>query len=97
VAGARMPIVEGAVGMVRLALQRLKDEDAVSAQFAATIGVFAKPIFERFRRIRHTAQCFDPSAAPITRQDAGWAIEKAAAALAGTRALLSATPPERFS
>jgi len=29
VVGARMRIVEGAVGMVQLALQRLKDEDVV--------------------------------------------------------------------
>ena len=72
-------------------------EDAVSAQFAAAIEAFAKPTFERFRRTRHTAQYFDPSAAPITKADAEWAIEKAtAAALAGAQALLSATPPERF-
>ena len=71
-------------------------EDAVSAQFAAVIPAFAKPTFERLRRTRHTAQYFDPSAAPITKPDAAWAIEKATAALAGARALLSATPPERF-
>jgi uncharacterized protein (UPF0332 family) len=71
-------------------------EDAVSAQFAA-IEAFAKPTFERFRRTRHTAQYFDPSAAPITKADAEWAIEKATASLAGVQALLSATPPERFS
>lgn len=72
-------------------------EDAVSAQFAAAIEAFAKPTFERFRRTRHTAQYFDPSAAPITKQDAEWAIEKATAAVAGTQSVLSATPPERFS
>jgi hypothetical protein len=71
-------------------------EDAVSAQFVKEVPAFAKPIFERLRRTRHTAQYFDPSAAPISRADAEWAIEKAAAALAGTKALLSATPPERF-
>jgi hypothetical protein len=71
-------------------------EDAVSAQFAAEIPAFAKPIFERLRRTRHTAQYFDPSSAPISRADAEWAIEKAKAALSGTKALLSATPPERF-
>jgi hypothetical protein len=71
-------------------------EDAVSAQFAADIPAFAKPTFERFRRTRHTAQYFDPSAAPITRPDASWAIEKATAALSGVKALLSASPPERF-
>lgn len=71
-------------------------EDAVSAQFAAEIPAFAKPTFERLRRTRHTAQYFDPSAAPITEPDAEWAIEKATAALAGAKALLSATPPGRF-
>jgi hypothetical protein len=65
--------------------------------FAAAIEAFAKPTFERFRRTRHTAQYFDPSAAPITKPDVEWAIEKASAALAGARALLSATPPELFS
>ena len=56
-----------------------------------------QPTFGRFRRTRHTAQYFDPSAAPITKRDAGWAIEKATPALAGAQALLAATPPERFS
>jgi hypothetical protein len=42
---------------------------AVSAQFAVEIPVFAKPIFERLRRTRHTAHYFDPSAAPITVQE----------------------------
>jgi hypothetical protein len=56
-------------------------EDAVSAQFAADIPAFAKPTFERLRRTRHTAQYFDPAAAPVTESDAGWAIEKAAAAV----------------
>jgi hypothetical protein len=45
-------------------------EDAVSAQFAGDIPVFAKPAFERFRRTRHSAQYFDPDAAPITNADA---------------------------
>jgi len=72
-------------------------EDAVSAQFAAAIDAFAKPTFERFRRTRHAAQYFDPSAVPITKADAQWAIEKATAALAGAQALLSTTLPERFS
>jgi hypothetical protein len=72
-------------------------EDAVSAQFANEIPAFAKPTFERLRRTRHSAQYFDPSAAPITRQDAEWAIEKASAALAGAKALFSATPPGRFA
>lgn len=66
-------------------------EDAVSAQFATDIPAFAKATFERFRRTRHSAQYFDPDAAPITEPDARWAIEKAAAALVGVRRLL--TPP----
>jgi hypothetical protein len=66
-------------------------EDAVSSQFAGKIPAFAKPTFERLRRTRHTAQYFDPSAAPISRADAEWAIEKATAALSGTKALLAAT------
>jgi hypothetical protein len=71
-------------------------EDAVSAQFASVIPAFAKPTFERLRRTRHTAQYFDPSAAPITRPDAEWAIGRARAAMSGVQAVLSATPPERF-
>lgn len=66
-------------------------EDAVSAQFTIDIPAFAKPTFERFRRTRHSAQYFDPDAAPIAEADARWAIEKATAALAGVRQLL--TPP----
>ena len=71
-------------------------EDAVSAQFGAEIPAFAKPTFERFRRARHSAQYFDPSAPPLTATDAGWAIEKAKEALAGVKGLLAASPPERF-
>lgn len=71
-------------------------EDAVSAQFAVDIPAFAKPTFERFRRTRHSAQYFDPAAAPITQPDASWAIEKATAALSGVKALLAVAPPERF-
>lgn|SRR5215469_13065533 len=71
-------------------------ENAVSAQFAADIPAFAKPTFERFRRTRHSAQYFDPDAAPITKADASWAIEKAAAAVSGARALLANSPPGWF-
>jgi hypothetical protein len=67
-------------------------EDAVSAQFATGIPAFLKPTFERFRRTRHSAQYFDPDAAPITEADARWAIEKAKAALAGVRRLLAPPP-----
>lgn len=63
-------------------------EDAVAAQFVTEIPEFAKPTFERFRRTRHSAQYFDPDAAPITEPDASWAIEKAATAVSRVRALL---------
>jgi hypothetical protein len=71
-------------------------EDAVSAQFGTEIPAFAKPTFERFRRARHAAQYFDPSAPPLTASDAEWAIGKAKEALSGVKALLASSPPERF-
>jgi hypothetical protein len=72
-------------------------EDAVAAQFATDIPEFAKPTFERFRRTRHSAQYFDPDAAPLTELDAAWGIAKATAAVSRSRVLLaSASPPERF-
>lgn len=71
-------------------------EDAVSAQFGTEIPAFVKPTFERFRRTRHAAQYFDPSAAPLATSDAEWAIRKAKEALTGAKALLAASPPERF-
>jgi hypothetical protein len=71
-------------------------EDAVSAQFKEDVPAFAKPTFERLRRARHSAQYFDPSAPPLTASDAAWAIEKAKEALSGVKALLAASPPERF-
>jgi hypothetical protein len=71
-------------------------EDAVAAQFSTEIPAFAKSTFERFRRTRHAAQYFDPSAAPLTTSDAAWAIEKATEALLAVKALLAASPPERF-
>lgn len=71
-------------------------EDAVSAQFAENIPAFAKPTFERFRRTRHSAQYFDPDAAPISEDDASWALEKAAGALRGARSVLASAPPRRF-
>ncbi len=72
-------------------------EDAVSAQFSPGIAAFAKPIFEQLRRTRHHAQYFDPAAPPITEADAGWAIGKASAALAGTRDLLAAGSLDSFT
>lgn len=72
-------------------------EDAISAQFTAVVDAFAKPTFERMRRTRHRAQYFDPSAAPISADDARWAIGKTAAALVGVEMLLGSSPPDRFS
>ncbi len=72
-------------------------EDSVSAQFAADIPAFVKPTFERIRRTRHTAQYFDPSAAPITTADAQWALDRAGAAVAGAKAMFTASPPGPFS
>lgn len=71
-------------------------EDAISAQFGGDIVAFTKPTFERMRRTRHTAQYFDPSAAPITDDDARWAIEKATTAMADVQSLSASTPPGRF-
>ena len=45
-------------------------ENAVSNQFASEISAFAKPTFERFRRMRHSAQYLDPDAPEITAEDA---------------------------
>jgi uncharacterized protein (UPF0332 family) len=71
-------------------------EDAVSAQFAGDIEEFAKPTFERFRRTRHIAQYFDPSAAPTTVEDAEWAIARSRGAIDGVTKLVAANPPDRF-
>ena len=72
-------------------------EDAVAAQFAADIPEFGKPTFERFPRTRHSAQYFDPDAAPITKADASWAMAKATAVVSGVNELLaSSSPPGRF-
>jgi len=65
-------------------------------QVAGEIAAFAKPTFERIRRTRHTAQYFDPSAAPITRPDAVWAIEKSRQAIAGVLALFASSSLDRF-
>jgi uncharacterized protein (UPF0332 family) len=71
-------------------------EDAVSAQFAGRIAEYAKATFERFRKTRHTAQYFDPSAAPLERADAEWAIEVSRAAVDAASALLRSESIERF-
>lgn len=63
-------------------------EDSVSAQFAGEIEVFAKPTFERFRRLRHSAQYFDPDMPEITEEDAVWAITTGRAAIDGARHII---------
>lgn len=71
-------------------------EDAVGAQFAGQVSALAKPTFERMRRTRHTAQYFDPSAPPIERGDAEWALEMSRQAVEGATELIDRTPPDRF-
>lgn len=71
-------------------------EDAVSAQFAGDITTYAKPTFERFRRTRHAAQYFDPSAPPIERDDAEWALQTSRRAIDAVQALLASNPPGLF-
>lgn len=72
-------------------------EDAVGAQFAGEMPAFAKPTFERMRRTRHQAQYFDPSAPPIERGDAEWAIERGTEAVEGAARLLASAQLDRFS
>ena len=60
-------------------------EDSVSAQFSGEVEVFAKPTFERFRRLRHSAQYFDPDMPEVTEEDAEWAITTGGAAMDGAR------------
>lgn len=68
-------------------------EDAVSAQFSAEVGAFAKPTFEHFRRTRHAAQYFDPSHPDVTEADANWAIGTAVEAIAGVGAISRSLGP----
>lgn len=71
-------------------------EDAVAAQFSDRIPGYAKPIFERLRKTRHTAQYFDPSASPIEEADARWAIEVSRASVDAAGDLLASEPLARF-
>ena len=71
-------------------------ENAVSNQFASEISALAKPIFERFRRMRHSAQYFDPDAPEITADDAVWAMGVARSALQGTRRIIGSGGLSRF-
>lgn len=71
-------------------------EDAVSAQFASAITAFAKPTFENFRRMRHSAQYFDPDGPTITHDDAAWAISTARSAAEGARRVSASGGLSRF-
>ena len=71
-------------------------EDAVSAQFASAVTAFAKPTFERFRRMRHSAQYYDPDGPAITHDDAAWAISTAQSATEGTRRISEGGGLSRF-
>ena len=70
-------------------------EDATSAQFGGRVTEYAKPTFERLRKTRHTAQYFDPTAAPLERADAEWALEVSRAAVEGADELLRSEPIDR--
>lgn len=63
-------------------------EDGVSAQFSGDIRVYAKPTFERFRRLRHSAQYFDPDMPEVEAADAEWAIATGRAAIDGARRVI---------
>ena len=71
-------------------------EDAISAQFSDRIAGYAKPTFERFRKTRHTAQYFDPSASPLERPDAEWALEVSRATVDSAWQLLRSECLDRF-
>lgn len=71
-------------------------EDAISAQFADRITGYAKATFERFRKTRHTAQYFDPSAPPLEGADAEWALGVSRAAVDGAAELLRSESLDRF-
>lgn len=72
-------------------------EDAVSAQFSAAIPAFVKPTFERFRRMRHAAQYFDPQHGEIMAADAAWALATAQIVITAVELRLTSDPPSRFS
>ena len=60
-----------------VAMARMSVEDASDGQFAAAIDAFAKPTFESGSAVRVIPREYlDPTAAPITRPDAEWAIEE---------------------
>lgn len=71
-------------------------EDAISAQFADRIAGYGRATFERFRKTRHTAQYFDPSAPPLVRADAEWALGISRAAVDGAAEMLRSESLDRF-
>ncbi len=71
-------------------------EDAVSAQFTDSVPGYAKATFERFRKTRHTAQYFDPSAPPLESADAEWALAVSRAAVSGAGEILRSESLDRF-
>lgn len=71
-------------------------EDAVSAQFTDSVPGYAKATFERFRKTRHTAQYFDPSAPPLEHADAEWALAVSRAAVSGAGEILRSESLDRF-
>ena len=72
-------------------------EDAICGQYSTLIVPYAKATFERFRRTRHAAQYFDPSATEISDADAEWAIVTAQNAVVGVEQVLAENPPGLYS
>lgn len=72
-------------------------EDAVAAQFAGRIPGYSKATYERFRKTRHTAQYFDPSAPPLEQADAEWAIEVSRPTVDAASALIGSEAVDRFN
>ena len=56
----------------------------------------AKPTFERFRRMRHSAQYYDPGGPAITHDDATWAISTAQSAMEGMHRISEGGGLSRF-
>ena len=61
------------------------------------VGTHASlPTLERFRRMRHSAQYYDPDGPAITHDDAAWAISTAQSATEGTRRISEGGGLSRF-
>ena len=72
VVGARMKIVEGAVGMVQLALQRLEEEDVVDARRGAQGGDGVQPAGGAVQRAGHPAGGQHRLSLPVTAGTVPW-------------------------